>query len=90
MQGGFYALSRYAIDTCAIPDPSLFHNDGDWATSLALKHKGMQIADFTYGVEIDTEPRRGIHEDAWTAPDDPVLEEKAWLPTNVRGRRHDR
>ena len=79
IRGGFYALSRLAIENCSIPDPSLFHNGGDWATSLALLHKGMGVDKFTYGVEIDAEPRRGMHEDAWATPDDPALAEKSWI-----------
>lgn len=79
IRGGFYALSRLAIEHCSIPDPKLFHNGGDWATSLALLHKGMQVGPFTYGVNIDAEPRRGMHEDEWAAPDDPALAEKSWI-----------
>ena len=79
IEGGFYALSRHAIDACSIPDPRLFHNGGDWTTSLALMHKGMRVGRFTYGVEVDAAPRRGMHADEWTALDDPALADKPWI-----------
>jgi GT2 family glycosyltransferase len=79
IRGGFYAISRRAITACSVPDERLFHNRGDWSTSLALLHKGFKLADFTYGIDIDAEPRRGIHENRWTAPDDPALAEKGWI-----------
>ena len=63
ISGGFYALSRHAINTCAIPDERLFHNRGDWLTGLALLHKGLGVCDFTYGVNINVEARRGIDRD---------------------------
>ena len=33
--GGFHAISREAIVAADVPDPRLFHNGGDWFTSLA-------------------------------------------------------
>lgn len=66
--GGFYALRRDAMQKCRIPDPRLFHNHGDWTTGLALRHQGFTIKHHTQGVAINTEPRRGIHEDLWRAP----------------------
>lgn len=79
IRGGFYAISRRAITACSVPDKRIFHNGGDWTTSLALLHKGFKLADFTYGLDIDAEPRRGLHKDLWAAPDDPVLAEKGWI-----------
>jgi GT2 family glycosyltransferase len=79
IRGGFYAISRRAITACSVPDERIFHNRGDWSTSLALQHKGFKIANFTYGLDIDAEPRRGIHKNLWIAPDDPVLAEKGWI-----------
>lgn len=66
--GGFYALRRDAMEKCRIPDPRLFHNSGDWTTGLALKHQGFKPMHYTAGVAINTAPRRGIHEDAWSPP----------------------
>lgn len=61
--GGFYALSRRAMQTCQIPDERLFHNFGDWTTGMALHHNGFQIAPFSYGIMFGDAPRRGIHKD---------------------------
>ena len=66
--GGFYAIRREAIRRCDIPDPRLFHNGGDWTTGLALAHQGFVVAHHTYGVEINTAPRRGMHADRWQPP----------------------
>jgi len=63
IRGGFYSISRTAIDACDIPDRRLVHNNGDWTTGMALHHRGFKIADHLYGVTIGDEPRRGIHED---------------------------
>jgi len=63
IRGGFYAISRTAIEACDIPDRRLVHNNGDWTTGMALHHRGFKIADHLYGVTIGDEPRRGIHED---------------------------
>ncbi len=79
IEGGFYALSRHAINTCSLPDERLFHNRGDWSTGLALLHKGLGVGDFTYGVEIDAEPRRGMHCDRQVKADDPAMAEKKWI-----------
>jgi GT2 family glycosyltransferase len=79
IRGGFYAISRRAITACSVPDERIFHNRGDWSTSLALLHKGFKLANFTYGLDIDAEPRRGIHENLWVAPDDPGLSKKDWI-----------
>ena len=79
IRGGFYAISRRAITLCSVPDKRIFHNRGDWTTSLALLHKGFKLADFTYGLNIDAEPRRGIHKNRWAATGDPALAEKGWI-----------
>ena len=63
VRGGFYAISRNALDACGIPDPRLIHNDGDWTTGMALLHQGYGLAHHLDGVTIGDEPRRGIHED---------------------------
>ena len=61
--GGFYAISRKAINVCRIPDPRLVHNNGDWTTGMALHHQGFKISNHNYGVIINSESRRGIHAD---------------------------
>jgi hypothetical protein len=61
--GGFYAISRNAINVCSIPDPRIVHNNGDWTTGMALHHQGFKIANHVYGVIRGDEPRRGIHAD---------------------------
>jgi|GEM_PF-2972486 len=63
VRGGFYALSRRAIDACDIPDRRLVHNNGDWTTGMALTHQGFTFAHHLRGITIGEEPRRGIHED---------------------------
>ena len=80
IRGGFYAISRTAIDACDIPDRRLVHNDGDWTTGMALAHQGYGLAHYLDGVIIGDEPRRGIHENMqcrngvanqkkWSAPE---------------------
>ena len=61
--GGFYTISRKAIDVCRIPDSRLVHNNGDWTTGMALHHQGFKIADHKYGIVINNNARRGIHAD---------------------------
>ena len=63
IRGGFYAISRKAIEVGQIPDPRLVHNNGDWTTGMALQHQGFKIAHHLYGIRIGNEPRRGIHAD---------------------------
>lgn len=62
IRGGFYAISRTAIEVCDVPDRRLSHNDGDWTTGMALAHRGYGLAHFLDGITIGDEPRRGIHE----------------------------
>jgi len=37
------------------------------------------VDNFTYGVEIDAEPRRGMHQDCHVDGDDPAMAEKKWI-----------
>ena len=68
--GGFYAISRNAINVCRIPDPRLVHNNGDWTTGMALDHQGFKIANHMYGVTRGDVPRRGIHADKLCLPEE--------------------
>jgi len=70
ISGGFYAISRNAINVGRIPDPRLIHNDGDWTTGMALHHQGFTIANHVCGVSVDDAPRRGIHENKLCLPDE--------------------
>jgi SAM-dependent methyltransferase len=87
--GGFYAISRNAIQSCHIPDPRVVHNDGDWTTGMALHHKGFKITNHIYGVKINDEPRRGIHADKRCLADEAehqrVQAEKIAINTLVDG-----
>jgi len=74
--GGFYALSKKAIEACHIPDERLVHNYGDFTTGMALHHNGFKIGEFKYGFISGDDTRRGIHNETKISPDDQMVGKK--------------
>lgn len=62
IQGCYWWLLRAVQLQLRWPDPRLNHNGGDTALSEALWQNQLDQANFTYGVAVDTENRRGFTE----------------------------
>jgi hypothetical protein len=63
--GGFWALTKNAIETCDIPDVRLGHNKGDVTIGCQLHQRGFKICRFSQHKEIvrwSDASRRGITE----------------------------